>query len=73
MNGRSYGEAPVTVSIPRGKQSKIEFRLRGYKVEAFAVDGSTPAVHRSLKLKEMTVDPALKPPDDDGLATPSAH
>jgi hypothetical protein len=72
QNGKFVGNAPLTVSVPKGQKTKFTMRLSGYDSETVVVDGSKPLEARHLSVhRATTTNPDLKGIDDDGLAPPS--
>jgi serine/threonine-protein kinase len=69
--GTYVGQAPLAVSVRRGEKTRFTMKLDDYRDLTFTVDGSKKVEERRLVRKELQyVNPDLKPPEDDGLATP---
>jgi len=70
--GNSYvGKAPLSVRVRQGDKTKFTMKLEGYRDQSFSVDGSKKVEEKQLRKRELQyVNPDLKPPEDDGLATP---
>jgi tRNA A-37 threonylcarbamoyl transferase component Bud32 len=71
LGGRYVGQAPLSVSVKEGQKTKYTLELKGYQTSSITIDGSKKVETRKLsKQRSEYVNPDLKPPDDDGLATP---
>jgi hypothetical protein len=71
QGGTYVGQAPLSVRVKQGDKTKFTMKLEGYRDLTFTVEGNKKVEDKRLVRRELQyVNPDLKPPEDDGLATP---
>jgi eukaryotic-like serine/threonine-protein kinase len=69
-SGAYVGQAPLSVTVKEGQKTKFTLKLEGYEDASVTVDGLKKVETKRLSKERKEVNPDLKPPEDDGLATP---